>query len=706
MSFRDESGFTTVGMVLALLITMALVFTSAQVYRVNAASAEVQDVADAVALAAENEVAQFMTVVQVCDAVVLSLSLTGSLATGLGIAALCIPPTAAASETLLKAGRDVMKARNSFAEKAAGALNRLQKALPFFAAASGASVAAANNGGPMDSSYVGLAILTPVVGKEIEIGSVEGADDFTTTVDSEADAIRQAGEAAEKAAQEAHGWKEEAFSRDCGDAPAYCMYERAATLGGLEGAENPRFQSVDAWSFSVALKRAQTYYSQRLSVEEPSSSSVEEGARSALRERFYAYASSWVDRGYVHETSDDFEAFFPRLPKNTDEMRATELYTEAAYPVGSNSEGALVAHAWSDCPEAGNTSTFGSIAQMEQGGYAECTQCGFSAASLGKVAAASTSIENGFEYHYDAVARAAESYEKARNELGPLTSEVKGKVGGLFDQLLGVLKNIGSMRIEAAPPGRFGVIAFAVNTTTSPASTGFESGFVREAGSLGTSAALSAATLVAENSDEGKNVLSSLVDSWKAEGGAVAGVLGVLLDCWSMLLSAYAEGQESVERAVAQAVDALPFASASGLGTWAASALQKVVDVLGLQPAKLDALKPVIVNSAHVASADDSRFSAQLLSMKQSVIEHPLTSTDLFSSLVGAAETEALEVIGSFGSTIEIASFQPLGEGGPSLPLTLVLPAAVTNAAAGFVSDSADVVRSLYAQVTGVRVWE
>ena len=49
--FRDEDGFTTVGVALALLVTLALVFTSAQVYRVSSASADVQDVADAAALA-------------------------------------------------------------------------------------------------------------------------------------------------------------------------------------------------------------------------------------------------------------------------------------------------------------------------------------------------------------------------------------------------------------------------------------------------------------------------------------------------------------------------------------------------------------------------------------------------------------------------------------------------------------------------------
>ena len=85
-------------MALALLVTLALLFSAAQVYRINAASAEVQDVADAAALAAENQVAEFMLVARVCDALILSLSLTGAMSAGLGVVCLCTPATASTSE--------------------------------------------------------------------------------------------------------------------------------------------------------------------------------------------------------------------------------------------------------------------------------------------------------------------------------------------------------------------------------------------------------------------------------------------------------------------------------------------------------------------------------------------------------------------------------------------------------------------------------
>ena len=128
--FFDNEGFSTVGMVLALLITLSLVFTSGQVYRVQAASASVQNAADAAALAAEGPVAEFYVVVRVCDAVVLSLTLTGVAATGIGLVATCVPPLAALGAKLVEAGRTVFTARDSFATKATDALNKVQRALP------------------------------------------------------------------------------------------------------------------------------------------------------------------------------------------------------------------------------------------------------------------------------------------------------------------------------------------------------------------------------------------------------------------------------------------------------------------------------------------------------------------------------------------------------------------------------------------------
>lgn len=74
---RREGGFTTPAAAIALLVVCALVFTCARGISVGAQSGQIQYVADAGALAADNVVAEFVTAAQVVDAAALSLSLLG-----------------------------------------------------------------------------------------------------------------------------------------------------------------------------------------------------------------------------------------------------------------------------------------------------------------------------------------------------------------------------------------------------------------------------------------------------------------------------------------------------------------------------------------------------------------------------------------------------------------------------------------------------
>ena len=710
--FRDERGFTTTSMVISLLVTLALVFTAGQVYRVGSASAEVQDVADAAALAAENQVAEFMIVARYCDAIVLSLTLTGATLTGLGIAALCTPVTAPISKALIEAGEKVFKMRNSFADRAAKALNKLQEALPYFSAACAAAVAQANNVDSGGANYLGVALLVPSKGEHIDVGSSDRVEELLDDVDERADEIREKAERAEEAAKEANRSKERAFARDCGDNPGYCMYERASSLVGLSGGDNPLYTSVDAWSFSVALARAKAYYRARLAAEAPATWSVDEQARSSLREKFYRFAVEELSAGYVHETADSFEANFPHLPSNTSEMRATALYTDDVYPITSSAEDeeepARVMHAWMGCPEvqAHGVESFGSIAYMESEDLPECPVCEFRASSMGKVAAASTSIENGFEYHYEAVADEAFLYEKARREAKGPADDVKSEAGGLLEELGEALKESVGKRIEAHPPGRYGAVAFVVNAGATPAAAGFASGFARSGGSLGPRAAVSAATLVDEGTGEGRNVLNSALDGLRANGGAAVGAAGIVLDAWSWMLGAYAAGQDALMSGIRDGLNSLPLASASGLGTWAADKLESAVGGLGLQPAEIGALKPVLVNTGHVAAKDDGSILSGYLSVKSRIVAHPIGSTDLFSGVLTEVEQAAVESIEGLGDSVEIASIDLIGDGGLSIPVTVPLPPEAKAMSASAIHGLFDRIRSYYVEVSGVRVWE
>lgn len=696
--FRDKDGFTTVGVALALLITLSLVFSSAQVYRINSASAETQAVADAAALAAMNEVAEFVIVVRFCDAVLLTMSLTSLVVLGLSVAAMCTPVTFELSGTLLQMSGKVAEARDSFALKAEEMLNKLQRALPVLAAANAMSTAQANGSG--EGRYVALAVLVPWEGQPLVVGSGEALSQAVGEVSQNSENLKEHAQQAEVAAEKANQAKTIAFEHDCGFNPGYCMYERASSLAGLGGASNPYYASVDAWSFSVALSRARAYYAARSANEVAGGLSVEERARSALRSRLYDYARDVLSGAYVKETEGSFQARFPLLPKNTAEMRETELYTEEAYPVSSSDDG-LVMHAWSGCPGVQGSFSLGSISQMETGDYETCDLCGFTASSMGKVAAASSSIESGFEYHYRAVAEAASEYQKARADLDPLSQNVEETATGLFGEIENAFKQVSGDRLLPEPPGSQGVVALVVNP--GPVPMGFLSGFVESQASISVRAALSAATMVEEPAGEGGDVIASALDGLGAESSSLVNAASIALSCWSCLLQAYSDGYRSLQKAVSVAADAVSFESSSGLGVWAVSALDEMVVSSGLQPADLNACKPVLVNSHHVASGSMDSFCATLMGVKQQSAAYAGGSLAQLAASVGNA---AIDAVFGQGDAIQIATIQIVGPGGPVVPIEITLPPAVRGATSDLVDRAAAAFGDAVARFTGVRVWE
>lgn len=700
--FWQDEGFSTVGMAFALLLTLALIFTCAQVYEIQTSSAQVQDVADAAALAAENMVAEFYLVVTICDALAFTLSLAFVVALGVGAVCACIPSAAAMSEAFFKAADQIRSSRASFCQSAQESLDDLQRALPFIATVKAQQVMRANSYD--DASYQGVVILTPWTGSDTSSLSFEGSDKAWNDVNDARHDLSELGKKAEEAAQEADTLKERAYRHDSGSQSEYCMYERAAKLAAVPAHDNPYFSSVDTWSFSAALQRAQSYYQVRYRNEAPSGTSVDEHVNSALRKRFYRYAQDQVSRGYVRETDSSFEASFPLLPKNTSEMRLTSLYTEKVYPITRDAQGLLVVHAWDGCPglSQGARVGVGSIRDMDGSpSYTTCTACKFVPSSMGKVAAASSSIENGFEYHYNVVAQMAEEYEKERAELDIYSQKVKDSAANVFDALAHAFDEIAGQRIQCSPPGAVGAVALVVNT--GQMHTHFASPFVSESGSLGLRAAVSSATLVRESSDEGKNVITSFLDGVTPESGGVAGAAQVVLKMWSGLLDVYARGQESLSGAIETVFKVIPLTSHSGLGIWASQAFEDQVRRIGFEPPDLSARKAVLVNSGRVLEADDSTVSARLLALKYHVVASGGDGIGINGAL-SALEAAARDVVSTMSSEFRVATLV-IFDGMVEIPLTIALPPSVSEDLAATFQHGIDWLRGVVATWTGVRQW-
>lgn len=629
--FRDEEGITTIGMSVSIFLCIALIFTSAQLYRISSASAEIQEVADASALAADNEVAEFVAAVNVCDAGVLSLTLLSGTLFALGVVAACIPPTAALSEKLIEAADKTMDRRDSFYDGAVKGLNALQKLLPFLAAVNAAGVAEANNTGAMDSSYFALAALIPQEGMKFESLADGKLAALSGSIDENIDDIREDSAKAEEAAKRANDAKLRAFMADCGSAPSACMYERAGCLSKISEEDNALYTNVDAWSFQVALKRIRAYYASRTMEPIASSGSIESRADSAIRKRFYEFAYEEFESAFIDDSEGAFSFKLPALFKNTDQMKQTKLYTEACYPVTQNGSERTM-HAWSGCPKASGASRMGSISEMDSATFSTCPSCEFRVSSMGNVAAASTNISSGFEHHYEAFREAVEEYAQARAEMDPLTQAVKDKVNPIFDAIKDVFKDAAAKRLIPDPPGKYGAIAMVVNTAKPPADSGFESSFTNSGATLGTTAAVSAATLLKDDGSDGSGIISRIIGNMVGDIPVLGGFADIVADCWTGLLRAYENGQDSFNDAVESGLDSFSTSTSSGLGTWVSDALRDMVKEVGLQPADIDPRMPVLVNTGHVA-IDGSTFSSSFTKLKQSSLAGSSPATGVFSSL-------------------------------------------------------------------------
>lgn len=606
--FVGKDGFTTIGAAVAILLSCSLAFLCLWTARSQARAAGVQAACDTAALAAQNEVAEFVLAVRVADATLLTMSLTGLAALGIGTVCCCVPAAAPAGAKLIDAGKAIVEQRDEVARVEQRALNAAQDGLVLLAQ-SQAQAVLRENGTEIGGSGVGYVELVPEEAPEVEVGFSDAARDAAQGASEAQGRITEAGEAAEEAAREAADAKIEAWEHDCGAYPSPCMAERAKSLSAISDEDNPIALAVDAWSFSDALSRAKAYYEHRIAEERPASDSVDERVRSAMRLTFYEYALEELGKGRaVDDGISAPDIYFPELFADTDGMRETSLYAERAYPVA---DGAL--HAYGECPGIkGVPSGFGSLEELEAGMYATCSVCRFDADALGRVAAASTSIENGFEHHYREVARAARAYCEAQSRALPLIDEAKALVEERLDVIKEALGEVSSQRVEAYPPGRFGVVAaYVFDTATEPDASSFFEG----PSDMGSFAAVSSAVMVEDSTE---NAMSSLLDG-AAEGvGPPLSEAGdAVLGIWGSLLDAYGSGVEGMVEGVSGALDGLPLASASGLGEWAAGALEEVIASAGLEPVETAPPKPVIENSMHVASKGEGPLSQAICAMKE-----------------------------------------------------------------------------------------
>lgn len=665
--FIEDGAYTTLSSAVVILVVLTLLFSSTAAIWSMSRAGDTQVAADSGALAGANVVSSYHTAATVVDASILSLGLAGFATIGTGLVAILIPGAEPVAGNMVDTGIEIIKTRNKFAKSASEGLQKIETALPYLIAARATQAVSAQDTASV--TYTGTALAVPRT-SESDFAALKGSEISTDTIKDTSDDLERAAEELRKASEDTAKAKERAWLADCGGSDESsigkysCMWERAKKLAELSDSQNRHEKSSITWEPQIALDRAKTYYRQRLANEKPQGSSVEMKAQSAARKAFYAYAIEEVDRAYIKDDGERFSAYIPLLPRVPNEVRPTELYTDAAWPV-SNNDGRTYLHYGVECPvyQKGTPSGLASVADYD--GRDTCEACGFGVVTLGSALMPPSFIENGFEYHFDKFKEALEDYVECRNkelELERQTEDEADRAGNTFDQ---AIKELSGERPRIAPPGRNGVVAFAVSGAISSPDE-LNSSF-NTAVRLGDRGAISAAVLAPDEATAQNNVLSRFFSTLKERSGGVAGVLDGVMDVWGRLLVGYGDIQGSADELMDEMIKGLGGGSGAlgSIASWLGDTVSASVAALGLEPCDLRLRKPVLTDSANVIKSPGSDIAG--FSQAQDKLRGiPLGVTDP-KALCEALEYQVERTIS--GTVLTLAEI-PL-PGGGSIPLTV-----------------------------------
>lgn len=659
--FLEEGAYTTLAAAVSILVVVSLLFAIASGIWSMARAGDAQVAADATALAGANVVSSYHTAATVLDATILSMGLTGLCVTGAGMVALLVPAARAQAPQTIKAGLRMIEKRNDLATSASRGLQELERVLPYVVAANGVRVCVAQ--GTDEITVTGAAYAVPSTSAS-DFPALEGEQIQTGGLEESAEDLQEAADDLSRAAEQTAAAKEEAWLADCGR-EGRNMQERAATLSGISAAENPDFASSITWEPEVALDRTRAYYAWRLAHNGPEGPGVEAAADAAARSAFYRYAVERFRDAHVAEEDGRVTSTVELLPRNTAEVRATSLYTDRTWPTTLEASG-RTAHYGAGCPGArGAGSSACSLADIERGAVRECGVCHFGVGDVGKAPAASTSIDNGFEYHLRAFTEALDDYVACRNrelELERAAQAAAEDAGSAFEEALSVLA---SRRPRIAPPGRYGVVSLVVSgelTAPEELSTDFA-----ETPGLGRRGAIAAAVLAPDPATDTSNAISSFFSSLedRAGGGGAVGLIDDVMGLWGSLLVSYGNLGEGLAALMDELLGGLSSLGMGPIATWLGGRIDGAVRALGFEPVDLSSMKPVLTDSENVLSRSDIPTLADAQGVLRSM---PLGTTDP-EALLAAAGYEVGEHLAS--TTFTIAEI-PL-PGDRSIPLTIRL---------------------------------
>lgn len=659
--FVEEGAYTTITSAVAMLMVLALLFSASVAVWTSSRASDVQVAADASALAGSNAIASYHTAATVVDASILSLGLTGFAMAGAGLVGLLVPGAHALAGETLDAAMRVLKTRNDFAASASRGLERLEGSIPYLVAANASR--ACNAQSTERLSYTGTALAVPRASAS-EFPAATGEEVRTDALEQAANKLDEAAEALAAAAERSAAAKEAAWVADCGR-DGMNMQERAGKLSGISATDNPDYASSITWDPAVALDRARAYYRWRYEHDRPEGLGTEAAADAAARHAFYGYAIEVLDRAEVVERDGVVVSTVELLPKNTEEVRATRLYTDVVWPSTVEADGVTL-HYGAGCPGAkGAMGPMLALSAIESGGARECSTCRFSVGDVGKAPAASTSIDNGFEYHLREFTLALDEYVAARNRELELERRTRGEAEVAADAFEDALSVLAGKRPRIAPPGRNGCVALVTAGEVSvPVET---SGPFATGPQLPLRGAISASVLAPEPATAENNVLASFLSSLEERSGVggAAGLIDNVMDLWGKLLISYGDVGERLNSLMDELLGGIKTIGGGPIADWLSNRIDGAVRGLGLEAVDLRLRKPVLTDSSNVIVYADTPGLADAQQLLRSI---PAGSTDPEAML----QAFGYEV-GEYLTSIEFTIAEIPLPGGGSIPLTVRL---------------------------------
>ena len=219
--------------------------------------------------------------------------------------------------------------------------------------------------------------------------------------------------------------------------------------------------------------------------------------------------------------------------------------------------------------------------------------------NLGRAAAASTSIENGFEHWWREFVEASKEYEAAKNEQVAARKRLKEKAKECFDVFRKARDALSVPRPRICPPGAWGCVAVVARGEGDAVPSELTSSFLTAA-ELPAGAAVSAAVLAPDPATAENNVLSSFFDGLSSRGSLAGGVLDGVMTLWGRLMVAYGSAYESVGSAGGDFLDKLDGVLGGSVGSWLKSKISEAMHSLGLDPGDMRLRKPVLTNTQNV----------------------------------------------------------------------------------------------------------